>query len=239
MTFYHPIESAVLRSRLEAEGIECYLLDEYTVEANPFYSNAIGGVKLQVKEVDVPRAFEILKEAGYLKDENKYQPQLLDKLNKATSRLPIIKNFRIELRLMIIVSFVIVILAGTLYFATLPSSSEKLIKQRWCVDQVSYNGKNFTPETDDFFQITGGGYCQESISISKNGTIVLPGFNSRSARGSWTIDDNSFYISQADTFGHVYNGQYNLEFSNNHLILTSNTTTLYCYQENIELHLPF
>jgi DNA-directed RNA polymerase subunit RPC12/RpoP len=61
-------EIAVVRGRLEAEGITCFVQDELTVQVNPLYSNAIGGVKLQVKESDLNQAIEILKETENVKD---------------------------------------------------------------------------------------------------------------------------------------------------------------------------
>ena len=44
--------------------------DELTVQVNPFYSNAIGGIKLQVLSSDLSRAIEILKEAGHIEGED-------------------------------------------------------------------------------------------------------------------------------------------------------------------------
>ena len=76
LTFTFANEVSIIRGRLEAEGITCFVKDEYTVQVQPFYSNAIGGVKLQVKESDLNQAIEILKEAGYLKDEEQELPDL-------------------------------------------------------------------------------------------------------------------------------------------------------------------
>jgi len=70
LTFTFPYEVAIVRGRLESEGITCFTQDELTVQVNPFYSNAIGGVKLQVIESDLERAIEILKETGYIKEED-------------------------------------------------------------------------------------------------------------------------------------------------------------------------
>ena len=61
-TYTYPHEMAIMRSKLEANGIECSAKDEFTVQVHNFYSNAIGGVKLQVKETDAERALAILKE---------------------------------------------------------------------------------------------------------------------------------------------------------------------------------
>lgn len=64
-------EIIVLRARLESENIECFVQDELTLQTNPFYSNAIGGIRLQVKRDDVVRANEILKEGGYIPEREK------------------------------------------------------------------------------------------------------------------------------------------------------------------------
>lgn len=68
VTYAH--EVAIVRGRLESEGITCFVKDELTVQVIPFYSNAIGGVKLQVLSKDFSRAIEILKETGYIEEEN-------------------------------------------------------------------------------------------------------------------------------------------------------------------------
>ena len=70
LTVTFPHEVAVIRGRLESEGITCFVKDELTVQVNPFYSNAIGGVKLQVLESDLEQVVEILKETGYIKGED-------------------------------------------------------------------------------------------------------------------------------------------------------------------------
>ena len=59
-TFTYSQEAAIIHAFLESEGIECYLKDELTAQINPFYSNAIGGIKLQVKKSDYSKAAEIL-----------------------------------------------------------------------------------------------------------------------------------------------------------------------------------
>jgi tetratricopeptide (TPR) repeat protein len=58
--FSYPTEAYILKARLETEGIPSFIADEYTVTIYWLYSNAIGGVKLQVKRSDVERALEIL-----------------------------------------------------------------------------------------------------------------------------------------------------------------------------------
>ncbi len=58
--FDQPATAHIYKGRLEAEGVPAFLADEEIVTANWFYSNAIGGVKLQVQEADAARAAKIL-----------------------------------------------------------------------------------------------------------------------------------------------------------------------------------
>jgi len=46
----------IIKGRLESEGIVVTLKDENTIGVEPFASNAIGGIKLQVHENDKNRA---------------------------------------------------------------------------------------------------------------------------------------------------------------------------------------
>lgn len=59
-TFTYPHEAYVMRGRLESEGIQTFLKDEMTVQVYNFYSNAVGGVKLQVPAEDAEKALKIL-----------------------------------------------------------------------------------------------------------------------------------------------------------------------------------
>lgn len=59
-TFTYPHEAYIIRGKLESEGIQTFLKDEMTVQVHNFYSNAIGGVKLQVLSEDKDRALSII-----------------------------------------------------------------------------------------------------------------------------------------------------------------------------------
>ena len=59
-TFSYPTEAYIPKTKLEAEGIWSFVADADTVTMNWLYSNAIGGVKLQVRKEDVEKALEIL-----------------------------------------------------------------------------------------------------------------------------------------------------------------------------------
>lgn len=60
--FSQPMEAYLLKSRLEAAGIVCFVFDDLTVSLNNYLSNAIGGLKVYVAEKDAAEALEIINE---------------------------------------------------------------------------------------------------------------------------------------------------------------------------------
>jgi len=59
--FQYSSEAQIIKGRLEAENINVFLADEYTVDTDPMVSNAIGGVKLQVYTEQMEVAKNIVK----------------------------------------------------------------------------------------------------------------------------------------------------------------------------------
>ncbi len=60
--FSKPEDAHLFRLKLGAADIEAYVLDENTVQWYWFYANAIGGVRVQVREEDVDAVQELLNE---------------------------------------------------------------------------------------------------------------------------------------------------------------------------------
>lgn len=78
--FNHSIEAHLCKTRLESEGIECFLADEHLSYLGPFAGES-RGIKLQVRESDADRAIEILRQepqetdsAEYAAREDSYGP---------------------------------------------------------------------------------------------------------------------------------------------------------------------
>ena len=72
MNLTYPADVIAPKGKLESEGIEVFVKDELTVQVHNFYSNAIGGIRLQVPAEDFERAKTILLENGLLEEiENK------------------------------------------------------------------------------------------------------------------------------------------------------------------------
>jgi hypothetical protein len=61
-SYQDPMLAEIIRGRLEANGIDCFMADGNTIGANPLYSIALGGVKIKVFEKDVDKCKAILHE---------------------------------------------------------------------------------------------------------------------------------------------------------------------------------
>jgi len=69
-TFEFLADVQIIKGKLESEGISVTLKDENTVGIDPFASNAIGGIKLQVHRAEEERAKQIFDEVrNYALDE--------------------------------------------------------------------------------------------------------------------------------------------------------------------------
>lgn len=64
--FTYPNELYLAKARLKSEGIACVVRDEMTVQVHNFMSNAIGGIRLEVRKEDVELAYMILVDGGFI-----------------------------------------------------------------------------------------------------------------------------------------------------------------------------
>ncbi|MDW6004113.1 putative signal transducing protein [Vibrio mangrovi] len=58
--FSFPHEAHIAKASLDSAGIESYIADEYTVNTQWLYSDAIGGVRLMVAEEEAYEACQLL-----------------------------------------------------------------------------------------------------------------------------------------------------------------------------------
>ncbi|MCK9305245.1 MAG: DUF2007 domain-containing protein [Bacteroidales bacterium] len=81
ISFTYPHEAHMAKGYLESEGIETLIQDEMTVQVNNFYSNAIGGVKILIRDKDYEEALKILKKGGYIIEQNKEEGLKIETYN--------------------------------------------------------------------------------------------------------------------------------------------------------------
>ena len=60
-TFDNYVSAHIAMGRLQEDGINCWLKDENTVTIDPMLTNAVGGIKLMVADMQAQRAAGILR----------------------------------------------------------------------------------------------------------------------------------------------------------------------------------
>jgi hypothetical protein len=59
-SYYDPMLAHIIRTRLEANNIQCYIADDNIIWAKPYFNQLLGGVKIRVFEKDFERCLKIL-----------------------------------------------------------------------------------------------------------------------------------------------------------------------------------
>ncbi|MGB5980973.1 MAG: hypothetical protein WBG46_02405 [Nonlabens sp.] len=62
--FSYPAEAVVIKGKMESENIPVFLKDEFSIATDPFATNALGGVKMQVYKEDYIKAMGILESSN-------------------------------------------------------------------------------------------------------------------------------------------------------------------------------
>lgn len=78
-SYQYTSEAIIIKGKLEAEGIEVFMADNFTIDTDPLVSTAIGGVKLYVNTKDAEKAREILEEISRYSVDDKGNPLSCEK----------------------------------------------------------------------------------------------------------------------------------------------------------------
>jgi len=239
LTVSYPQQLWVIRTKLESEDIECFIKDELTVQSYNLYSNAVGGVKLQVLEDDVERARKILEELDYIKEEP-IRVDLLTEADKKTLSIPFLKNLSVSHRIIIITLLFVTFLTTLIYFIVRPSLYDQLVSNSWCVNKIYYKNMHIGPKTNAFVVFTdmdGHTDCADQMRFDKNNEVVLPGINTMSVKGHWREGDD--IVLTTDSLKQVFEGVYKADITGNLLTLKSTTTIIYAYRDDYRMPTPF
>jgi hypothetical protein len=107
ISFTYSYEAHLVKSKLESEGIEVFIRDELNAQVCEAGSNAIGGVKLCVRESDTVRAIYLLKKGGFINEPVETEFMWMKKFGQLSSKIPLIGKLAPELVLMILIALTI------------------------------------------------------------------------------------------------------------------------------------
>ena len=227
ITFNFMHDLAILKGRLEVDGIECFVKDEYTVTANPLYGPAVGGIKLQVRESDIENAKQILIELGYLSEQDKSIPNFWNWFERKTAQLPLIKNLNLFKRFLLIIIVLSAAVVGIAFFIISPSLDEVLTQNTWCIDGISFNGRQLQPNSLGIRLIMRNEFdCSDNIKFNTEHRVIFPGINTYEVRANWKIIGKTIFINHVDTLDDIYGGTFNIYLSGTNMVLESTHTRI-------------
>ncbi|CAN5262709.1 hypothetical protein BH09BAC1_BH09BAC1_12750 [soil metagenome] len=232
-TFTYPHEIAVVRGRLESEGIETFVADELTAQTYNFYSNALGGIKLQVREYDVELALAILEEAGYPKELPAKTPLIWDKLWALLNFLPLINRLNPIYGFFILVAIICGFAVLITYLIIRPTTEEMLIGNNWCLDYIMYQDVRYTPHTvysGMHLSLSRPSFCKESIQFDKRHRVWLPGFETEDIFGHWEIEGDYLVLTDLSAFNNVFERKFLVDEGKDYMTLTSDSTIIISYK---------
>ncbi|MFI5204532.1 MAG: DUF2007 domain-containing protein [Flavobacteriales bacterium] len=229
--FTYSHEVPVAKALLEAEDIECVIQDEVTIGAHPFYSNAIGGIKLLVHENDVELATQILTEGGFIKPESKKEHHLITWFTTKTSGLPWIGKKTPEIRFVFLLGLISLLIILPVFLLTRPSSYQLLTKKTWCLDHIIHQGNFYFPHSDEIVTHPDNS-CDEWIMFDEDGSVSIPGFSCYRFTGRYVYDRKRLVITKTDEYGYVFENTYKLIIDESSLVLKSGKTSIHCYNND-------
>lgn len=228
-TFTWPTDAVVPRGLLEGEGIEVRMKDEMTVQVHNFYSQALGGVKLQVPEVEAERAREILREGGFLHDAVAEQGDFWPEVDRVTRSIPLIGRIDLLMaRVMVLVTLVLLVVLAPIVISAQPDTIDLLTNTSWCVERVQVDGEDLVAYSTSpgLVMVTMG--CAERLDFDRRGFVRLPGYDSPSQEVNWLVDDSGLHFEGITAHQDVYDGAFAMTVNDHYLTLRSARTTVFC-----------
>ncbi|MCZ4408894.1 hypothetical protein O3Q51_08750 [Cryomorphaceae bacterium 1068] len=105
-------EAYIARAFLESRGIHCFIKEEMVRSYYYAMTDFLEGTELQVGQYDALKARTLLIRHGYVIEEVPNHSVLMLHLEKFTAKIPLIKNWKFEQRVMATFAVVLILLAG-------------------------------------------------------------------------------------------------------------------------------
>lgn len=230
-----PMDAQIIKAQLELHGIEVEILDEMTSDIAPFYTQAMGGIRIQVKEVHFEAAKELLSHLGHLKNEERKINPVYAAFIKYSNKLPLLNRLRVELRLLLSLSILLAIFIVPIVLLNQPKLIDKIGGKNWCVSEVYYlNEQAFVDETENFFYLNN---CNSFLVFGKNGVVNMSKYEGFMPPVSWVEGGEGLFFLVDKNRGNYsgephFEGEYRVKMEGEKLELWSKTMYIICYDNS-------
>ena len=231
-TYNFAHEAVIDQHILKDAGIETHLMDELSIQANPIYSNALGGVKLQVWANAVEEAEEVLSKQ-YVAESISREHNTDEELEKIAMQADEVETeIHLETKkdshswsIYITLAGILTIIIFIAYYSQ-PRLQQEIIRYRWCINYAVIKSEKLLPRTIGV-PLKFNGTCQEGMLFDVDGNMYMPGFGTQSSYGRYTLTKNKINIDLYDIELQKLNGNYDIKLDNGNLTLESPNVSIY------------
>ena len=118
--FTYSLQAHLAKSKLESEEMEVLIRDELNAQVSEAGANAIGGVKLCVRDSDVIRAIHSLEKGGFIQEPVETESIWMNRFALFTSKIPLIGSLAPELVLILLIALLITLIFIPFAITNLP-----------------------------------------------------------------------------------------------------------------------
>lgn len=209
LTFTLVNEASIARSLLESNDIPVFIKNENTIQTVSFYSNALGGVQLQVPEDLIPEAITVLTDAGYKLNAEAKESKWLQTFDGISSGIPYVKKISPVYRFIILIGTLITLISIIIFGLFGADLNKKITDNEWCVNVVSIAEITAMPIFSS---------CQYKMKFIGDSTLTIVKDDSADS-GKWSLDGNRLSIEGFSRIGMDINGIHLVNQDGDELIL--------------------
>lgn len=119
--FQYVEQARGLASLLQANGVVCYVRNEYTTQVMGLTD--VGGIRVELLESDVEQAMQIMEANGYEIPSEDEEPEQIQVVAGWARHIPFLRNYTLEKQIVILFVIVAVFLVLLIFFGSQISSN--------------------------------------------------------------------------------------------------------------------
>lgn len=224
--FQYPSDLLFVEAELRERSIPFQVLDANTVQTAPYYSVAIGGVRLQVPLDFVDAAVPVLHELGVPAEPEQTVPTWLKWVDRFAAKLPFLQGRSdVSKRATVLIATFVLLTGIALSIAMVRKSDlvDDLASTTWWIESIEHDGTAWEPPQSGPLRLSG---TYMRVIFDEGSRVQLPAADRRALQALWYSEDGMLVIFNSDTFGDVYDGVYEVSITHNALLMRSRRTTI-------------
>ena len=119
--FQYVEQAQGLSSLLQANGVVCYVRNEYTTQVMGLTD--VGGIRVELLESDVEQAMQIMEANGYEIPSEDEEPEQIQVVAGWARHIPFLRNYTLEKQIVILFVIIAVFLVLLIFFGSQISSN--------------------------------------------------------------------------------------------------------------------